>query len=104
VLTADHGDLVREAVRVMAEELMETEIQREIGAAHGEVSPERLSHRSGYRPRAWKRRVVRARAAWCRKRSGALTSPISSSPWFASAGSRSYIVGTGFRHAGRPAG
>ena len=51
-------DFVREAVALVARELMEGEISAEIGAALGEVAPEsRLTHRNGYRPRAWETRV-----------------------------------------------
>jgi len=51
-------DFVREAVALVARELMEGEISAEIGAAFGEVEPEtRLVHRNGYRPRAWETRV-----------------------------------------------
>ena len=43
-------DFVREAVALVARELMEGEISAEIG----EVAPEaRLTHPSGYRRRAW---------------------------------------------------
>jgi len=51
-------DFVREAVALVACELMEAEISAEIGAKLGEVAPERrLSHRNGYRARAWETRV-----------------------------------------------
>ena len=51
-------DFVREAVALVARELMEGEISAETGAAFGEVAPEtRLTHRNGYRPRAWETRV-----------------------------------------------
>jgi transposase-like protein len=46
-------DFVREAVAIVARELMEAEVSAEIGAGLGEVAPEsRLTHRNGYRPRA----------------------------------------------------
>jgi putative transposase len=51
-------DFVREAVALVARELMEAEISAEIGAELGEVAPERrLTHRNGYRPRGWETRV-----------------------------------------------
>lgn len=40
VLAGERGDCVREAIRLVAEELMGAEISREIGATRGEVSPE----------------------------------------------------------------
>ena len=51
-------DFVREAVALVARELMEGEISAEIGAELGEVCPEaRSTHRNGYRPRGWETRV-----------------------------------------------
>ena len=56
-------DFVREAVVLVARELMEAEISAEVGAELGEVAPEaRLTHRNGYRPRPWETRVGRDRA------------------------------------------
>jgi len=64
-------DFVREAVALVARELMEGEISGEIGAALGEVAPEtRLTHRNGYRPRAWETRVGEIELLVPKKRSG----------------------------------
>jgi transposase-like protein len=64
-------DFVREAVVLVARELMEGEISGEIGAALGEVAPdERSTYRNGYRPRAWETRVGALELAIPRKRSG----------------------------------
>ena len=57
VLAGEAGDFLREAVELVARELMEAEISAEIGAAHGERSAERRTHRNGYRPRPWETRV-----------------------------------------------
>jgi putative transposase len=57
VMAGEHGDFVREAVVLIAQQLMDAEISAEIGAELGEVSPERLTHRNGYRPRPWETRV-----------------------------------------------
>ena len=38
VMAGEHGDFVRDAVALVAHELMEAEITAEVGAAHGEVS------------------------------------------------------------------
>ena len=47
-------DFVREAVVLVARELMEAEISAEIG----EVAPDvRITHRNGYRRRPWETRV-----------------------------------------------
>ena len=53
----------------VARELMEAEISAEIGAARGEVSAERRTHRNGYRPRPWETRVGEIALAIPRARS-----------------------------------
>ena len=64
-------DFVREAVAIVARELMEAEISAEVGAGLGEVAPEaRLTHRNGYRPRAWETRVGEIDLLIPKKRSG----------------------------------
>jgi putative transposase len=58
VLAGEHGDLVREAVALVARELMEAEVSVEVGAQLGEVAPAaRSAYRNGYRPRPWGTRV-----------------------------------------------
>jgi transposase-like protein len=64
-------DFVREAVALVARELMEAEISAGIGAELGEVAPEvRLTHRNGYRPRAWETRVGEIELLLPKKRQG----------------------------------
>ena len=64
-------DFVREAVVLIARELMESEIASEIGAELGEVAPEaRSTHRNGYRSRAWETRVGELELLIPRKRQG----------------------------------
>ena len=64
-------DFVREAVALVARELMEAEISAEIGAELGEVAPERrMTHRNGTRPRAWETRVGEIELLIPKKRSG----------------------------------
>ncbi len=64
-------DFVREAVLLVARELMEGEISAEVGAELGEVAPDsRATHRNGYRPRAWETRVGEVELLVPRKRSG----------------------------------
>ena len=75
VLAGEHGDFVREAVAIVARELMEAEVSAEIGAGRGEVSVERTTHRNGYRPRGWETRVGEIELAIPRKRSGAAYFP-----------------------------
>jgi putative transposase len=51
-------DFVKEAVALVAREMMEAEIAGQVGAELGEVAPEsRVTHRNGYRPRPWETRV-----------------------------------------------
>jgi len=70
VLASEAGDFLRDAVELVARELMEAEISAQIGAARGEVSAERTSHRNGYRPRGWETRVGELELAIPRARSG----------------------------------
>src|SRR6202049_4146719 len=70
VMAGEHGDFVREAVALVAHELMEAEISTEVGAELGEVSSERPPHRNGYRPRPWETRVGEIELIIPRKRQG----------------------------------
>ena len=69
-LLDEHADVLRDAVATVVAQLMEAEISAEIGAARGEVSPDRLAHRNGYRPRPWETRVGELELLIPRKRSG----------------------------------
>jgi putative transposase len=74
-LIEEHADFLREAVAMVAAQLMEAEIAGEIGAGRGEVSPGRATHRNGYRQRPWETRVGEIDLAVPRKRSGAAYFP-----------------------------
>ena len=50
-------DLLREALRVLVEGIMDAEVSARIGAEYGERSPERVTQRNGHRSRAWDTRV-----------------------------------------------
>ena len=63
-------DFLREGVRVLAQALMEAEVSVQIGAEHGERTPQRTTHRNGYRPRDWDTRVGTIELAVPRVRSG----------------------------------
>lgn len=69
-LMDEHADFLKEAVAMVATQLMEAEITEEIGAAKGEASPERATHRNGYRPRPWETRVGEIELQIPRKRAG----------------------------------
>ena len=69
-LLDEHADVLRDAVAMVVAQLMEAEVSAEIGAAHGEVSDTRLTHRNGYRPRLWETRVGELDLLIPRKRSG----------------------------------
>jgi len=69
-LLTEHADILRDAVATVVAQLMEAEISAEIGAAHSEVSADRLTHRNGYRPRPWETRVGELELLIPRKRSG----------------------------------
>ena len=50
-------DFLREALRVLVEEIMEADVSSRTGAGYGERNPERVSQRNGYRSRVWDTRV-----------------------------------------------
>ena len=51
------ADLLREMIAFTAARLMALEVEGLTGAAHGERSPERITHRNGYRERSWETRA-----------------------------------------------
>jgi putative transposase len=58
VLLDEHADVIREAARAVAAEMMELEVSELIGAERGERRPQdRATHRNGYRPRRWDTRA-----------------------------------------------
>src|SRR3954463_13863411 len=58
VLADEHGDVIRDSVRWVVQELMEVEVSELIGARLGERRPEdRATHRNGYRSRRWDTRA-----------------------------------------------
>ena len=69
-LIEEHSDFLRESVAMIAAEIMEAEICRQVGAGKGEITETRSTHRNGYRPRPWATRVGEIELAVPRKRSG----------------------------------
>ena len=57
LMSSEHADVVRESVAFVVAELMDAEVTAQIGAGHGEVAPERVTQRNGYRPRPWATRA-----------------------------------------------
>jgi putative transposase len=58
VMVDEHADVLRESVRLVAQQMMESEVTELVGAAHGERNPGgRLTQRNGHRPREWHTRV-----------------------------------------------
>ena len=54
VLANEHADVIRDSVRWVVQELMESEVSELVSARLGERRPEdRATHRNGYRPRRW---------------------------------------------------
>ena len=56
-LTAASPDLLREMIRAFAQKMMDAEVETACGAGYGEVSPNRVNSRNGYRPREWDTRA-----------------------------------------------
>ena len=69
-LLDEHGDFLKDAVAMVAAQLMDAEITAQIGAGHGEVCAGRVTHRNGYRPRGWETRVGEIQLQIPKKRSG----------------------------------
>jgi len=92
VLLDEHADVIREAVKAVAAEMMELEVSELIGAERGEHRPDdRATHRNGYRPRRWDTRAgeielqipkIRqgSRSSWS-SASGAASAPWARSSW-----------------------
>jgi transposase-like protein len=58
LLEGDGLDFLRESLAWVVQQVMEAEVSELVGAARGERAPEeRLTHRNGYRPRAWQTRA-----------------------------------------------
>jgi transposase-like protein len=56
-LAAASPDVLREMIRGFAQRMMDAEVETLCGAGYGEVSPQRVNSRNGYRPREWDTRA-----------------------------------------------
>jgi putative transposase len=56
-LSSASPDLLREMIRGFAQRMMDAEVETICGAGYGEVSPERVNSRNGYRAREWDTRA-----------------------------------------------
>ena len=65
----DGAELIRDAVRLLLQELIELEASERIGAARYERAESRVTDRNGARPRLlstqWRRRAARSRSSLC---------------------------------------
>src|SRR5919201_2898462 len=57
LLDGEGLDFLRESLAWVVQQLMEAEVSAMVGAERGERTPERLTHRNGYRPRPWQTRA-----------------------------------------------
>ncbi len=73
------ADLLREMIGFTAQRLMALEVQGRTGAGHGERTPDRITHRNGYRDRVWETRAGTVELKIPKLRKGS-TSPGSWSP------------------------
>ena len=49
LLEEDGADFLRESLKWVVQQLMEAEVSELVGAEHGERTPDRATHRNGYR-------------------------------------------------------
>jgi putative transposase len=57
LMSLEHADVLLESMAWMARELMEAEVSAKIGAEHSQRTPDRATHRNGYRSREWDTQV-----------------------------------------------
>ena len=69
-LASASPDVLREMIRGFAQRMMDAEVEVRCGAAYGEITPERLNSRNGYRPREWDTRAGTIELAIPKLRSG----------------------------------
>ena len=56
-LASASPDLLREMIKGFAQRMMDAEVEVRCNAGYGEVTPDRVNSRNGYRPREWDTRA-----------------------------------------------
>jgi putative transposase len=69
-LASASPDLLREMIKGFAQRMMDAEVEQACGAGYGEVTPERVNSRNGYRRREWDTRAGTIELAIPRLRQG----------------------------------
>src|SRR5260370_13479650 len=69
-LASASPDLLREMIKGFAQKMMDAEVEQVCGAGYGEVSPDRVNSRNGYRTREWDTRAGSIELQIPRLRSG----------------------------------
>jgi len=69
-LASASPDLLREMIKGFAQRMMDAEVEQVCGAGYGEVTPERVNSRNGYRRREWDTRAGTIELAIPRLRQG----------------------------------
>jgi transposase-like protein len=69
-LASASPDVLREMIRQFAQRMMDAEVEVACGAGYGEVSPQRVNSRNGYRAREWDTRAGTVELAIPKLRAG----------------------------------
>jgi len=69
-LASASPDVLREMIREFAQRMMDADVEVRCGAGYGEVSPDRVNSRNGYRRREWDTRAGTIELAIPKLRSG----------------------------------
>ena len=108
VMVREHGDVVRAALEAVCRGLMEGEVSELVGAELGERTPDRATHRNGYRARRWDTRPGEIELQFPQAASGQLLPVVPGAAQAFRAGARGRWSSTrmyaGLDPSGRPAG
>src|SRR5258708_36983565 len=107
-LESGSPDLLRDMIRGFAQRMMDAEVEQLCGAGYGEVSPDRVNSRNGYRRRDWDTRAGTIEVAVPKLRQGSyypewlLERRRRAERALATIVATSYPLGVSPRGAGRP--